>query len=56
MINPGTIPTTARDEGSDSMPLLTISAIIKTATSCHVSVLYLILAHRQQSLPGRYGG
>lgn len=39
MTRPGTMPTTARDEGNESMPLLTISAIINTATSCHDRVL-----------------
>ena len=39
---PGTRPTTASDEGKESIPLLTISAIIRAATSSHDSVLYLI--------------
>ena len=34
-ITPGTIPTTAVAAGRDSMPLLTISAIMRTATSGH---------------------
>lgn len=38
-MTPGTMPTTAREEGRDSMPLLTISATIRTATICHDSVL-----------------
>ena len=42
MTMPGTRPTTAREEGKESIPLLTISAIIRTATSSHDSVLYLI--------------
>ena len=42
-IMPGTKPTTASDEGKESIPLLTISAIMRTATSSHDSVLYLIL-------------
>lgn len=80
MMRPGTIPTTARDEGNESMPLETISAlelldqpiepelkeigetnIIKTATSCHDSVLYLIYGDSQtwdsttcHSLPSAY--
>ena len=43
---PGTRPTTASDEGKLSMPLLTISAIIRAATSSHDSVLYLIFVGR----------
>ena len=39
---PGTRPTTASDEGNESIPLLTISAIMSAATSSHDSVLYLI--------------
>ena len=39
---PGTRPTTASDEGKESIPLLTISAIMRAATSSHDSVLYLI--------------
>lgn len=39
---PGTRPTTASDDGSESIPLLTISAIMSTATSGHESVLYRI--------------
>jgi hypothetical protein len=35
MIVPGTMPTTAKLDGSESIPLLTISAIINTATICH---------------------
>jgi len=42
-MTPGTIPTTAKLEGRESMPLLTISAIISADTSCHDNVLYLIL-------------
>ena len=42
MTMPGTRPTTAREEGKESIPLLTISAIIRTATSSQDSVLYLI--------------
>lgn len=41
-ISPGTKPTTASDDGSESIPLLTISAIMSTATSGHESVLYRI--------------
>lgn len=41
-ITPSTMPTTAREDGKDSMPFETISAIIRTATSCHDIVLYLI--------------
>lgn len=41
-IRPGTSPTTASDDGSESIPLLTISAIMSTATSGHESVLYRI--------------
>lgn len=41
-ITPGTIPTTAREEGRESIPFDTISAIMRTATSCHDIVLYLI--------------
>ena len=33
MMTPGTMPTTARELGSESMPLLTISAIILHAIS-----------------------
>ena len=43
---PGTRPTTASDEGKESIPLLTISAIIRAATSSHDSVLYLIFRGR----------
>jgi hypothetical protein len=43
-ITPGTIPTTAVAAGRDNMPLLTISAIMRTATSGHDSVLYLMAA------------
>ena len=52
---PGTRPTTASDEGKESIPLLTISAIIRTATSSHDSVLYLILegAKSQSTARGR---
>lgn len=49
MMTPGTSPTTARAYGRDSMPFDTISAIIKTATSCHESVLYLICCNQQHS-------
>ncbi|EKG20329.1 hypothetical protein MPH_02343 [Macrophomina phaseolina MS6] len=41
-MRPGTMPTTARDDGNDSIPLDTISAIMRTATSGQESVLYLI--------------
>ena len=41
-ISPGTMPTTARDCGSDSIPFETISAIISTATNFQDSVLYTI--------------
>jgi hypothetical protein len=34
------VPTTARALGSDSIPLLTISAIISKPTNCQESVLY----------------
>ena len=44
---PGTRPTTASDEGKESMPLLTISAIIRAATNSHDSVLYLIFGEEQ---------
>ena len=40
--SPGTKPTTASDDGRESMPLLTISAIINTATSGQERVLYWI--------------
>ena len=43
---PGTRPTTASDEGKESIPLLTISAIMRAATSSHDSVLYLIFGIR----------
>ena len=43
---PGTRPTTASDEGKESIPLLTISAIIRAATSSHDRVLYLIFGGR----------
>jgi len=36
---PGIRPTTASEDGKESMPLLTISAIISTATSSHDRVL-----------------
>jgi hypothetical protein len=38
-ITPGTMPTTAVAAGRDNMPLLTISAIMSTATKGHDSVL-----------------
>ena len=41
-MTPGARPTTARLDGRDSMPLLTISAIISTATNSHDRVLYWI--------------
>ncbi len=41
-IMPGTNPTTAKELGRESMPLLTISAIISTATRGHDNVLYWI--------------
>lgn len=41
-MTPGTMPTTASEDGRESMPLLTISAIMRIATSCHDMVLYLI--------------
>jgi len=49
IIKPGAIPTTASDDGKDNIPLLTISAIMSTATSCHVKVLYLIWNRPRQS-------
>ncbi len=39
---PGTMPTTASDEGRESIPLLTISAIMRAETSSHDRVLYMI--------------
>ena len=41
-MTPGARPTIARLEGRDSMPLLTISAIMSTATNSHDNVLYWI--------------
>ena len=57
-ITPGTRPTTASDEGKESIPLLTISAIMRTATSSQDSVLYLIfegvrVSQRSQLLTNR---
>ena len=41
-VSPGTMPTTAREEGRESMPFETTSAIMRMATSSQERVLYLI--------------
>lgn len=64
-MTPGTMPTTAVAAGRESMPLDTISAIMRTATRGHDNVLYLMSASssfpktsrsdcRRQSFPSKH--
>lgn len=45
------IPTTARAEGKDSIPLLTISAIMRMLTNCAIQHIFTGLEETELDLP-----